>query len=300
MFLYFIYIDPDSFDFTKFSGFLQVYEVLKLATMNLNIFLNTYVEMVVSVRRLNSFLDAPELTPQKRKLERNDGFRAGDVVIEVRDGNFKWGEIEKDQNGAKKAAGGTKNPKNQKNPKKKKNKAKVESEPQETEFEFGDTINKHEQSQQVGGMDSQFIPETGGSGTSPESGFRLKNLNFSIKRGEMVFVVGKSSAGKSSLLYSILGEMTNLTPEKTRVESKGKIMLLGQDPWTIGDTAKANILLGAEYDEDRLEDSIRMAQMEHDIQFLTNGLETILGDTGHTVSGGQRARLGLARCFYQQ
>jgi ABC-type transport system involved in cytochrome bd biosynthesis fused ATPase/permease subunit len=111
--------------------------------------------------------------------------------------------------------------------------------------------------------------------------------------------MGKSSAGKSSLLYAILGEMEKIS-KSTRIVRNGKTTFMGQSQWTIGDTIKENILMGRREDNLRLEKVIKMAQMERDVDCMPLGMETMVGDTGHTISGGQRARLALARSFYQE
>lgn len=131
-----------------------------------------------------------------------------------------------------------------------------------------------------------------------ENSFRLRNLNLSIMRGEKIAVVGKSSSGKSSLLYSMLGEMIPLNPMEMVVN--GKVSYLSQERWIIGDTIRENITLGKEYDEDLMQRSLDNSQMLEDMLSFEKGLDTVLGDSGDTVSGGQRARIALARCFYQE
>jgi ATP-binding cassette, subfamily C (CFTR/MRP), member 1 len=70
-------------------------------------------------------------------------------------------------------------------------------------------------------------------------------MNFSIKRGEFVAIIGGIGAGKSSLLYSLLGEMKfkeNLT--KPRIAVNGSLSLVTQKPWIVNDTVKNNIVFG--------------------------------------------------------
>ena len=73
----------------------------------------------------------------------------------------------------------------------------------------------------------------------------LLDMNFSIKRGEFVAIIGGIGAGKSSLLYSLLGEMKfkeNLT--KPRIAVNGSLSLVTQKPWIVNDTVKNNIVFG--------------------------------------------------------
>ena len=63
---------------------------------------------------------------------------------------------------------------------------------------------------------------------------------------------------------------------------------------------KENILIGKEYNEARLRTCIRMSQFEHDLGLMTDDVDTLIGENGITLSGGQRTRLALARCIYQE
>lgn len=139
--------------------------------------------------------------------------------------------------------------------------------------------------------------------------FFLTDINLSIKKGERIAVIGKSCSGKSSLLYSILGEMIpidkpsedmNTTGVKTEVTTNGKVVFMSQQRWIIGDTIRENITLGKEYDEELMQKALEASQFVVDLLGMEHGLDTVLGDSGDTVSGGQRARIALARCFYQE
>ena len=129
--------------------------------------------------------------------------------------------------------------------------------------------------------------------------FQLKNINLKIFKGDKIAIIGKSNSGKSSLLYSLLGEMLP-TDGSSRIKRTGKVALLTQQRWLIGDTIKENILLGEKYNEEMMVRALKASQLVKDLEFLTNGIETVLSDNGDTVSGGQRARIALARCFYQK
>jgi ABC-type multidrug transport system fused ATPase/permease subunit len=130
--------------------------------------------------------------------------------------------------------------------------------------------------------------------------FLVTGVNIEIKKGHKVIVMGKSSSGKSSLLYSMLGEMIPMFPEgSVEVKHRGKIAFLDQNRWLIGDTVRENITLGLPFDLERMDRAIAAAQMTRDVKLLGNGLDTMISDQGDNISGGQKARIGLARCFYQ-
>ena len=72
-----------------------------------------------------------------------------------------------------------------------------------------------------------------------------------------------------------------------------------QDPWLFDGTVRQNILFGNEYDGQRYNDTIRLCSMEQDIASFQDGSNEMVGDRGTTLSGGQKARLNLARAIYR-
>ena len=72
-----------------------------------------------------------------------------------------------------------------------------------------------------------------------------------------------------------------------------------QDPWLFDGTVRQNILFGNEYDDQRYNDTIQLCNMEQDIASFQNGSNEMVGDRGTTLSGGQKARLNLARAIYR-
>ena len=135
-------------------------------------------------------------------------------------------------------------------------------------------------------------------------GFQLKNINFEAKKGSLTMIVGKIGSGKYSLLYALLDEM-NVDYSKTDSSSrptrkiKGSVAYLGQKPWIMNATVKENILLGRQYDEEFFQKCLRYSALEDDLTHWDKGIEHVVGDAGVALSGGQKARLALARCLYQ-
>ena len=72
-----------------------------------------------------------------------------------------------------------------------------------------------------------------------------------------------------------------------------------QDPWLFDGTVRQNILFGNEYDDQRYNDTIKLCSMEQDIASFQDGSNEMVGDRGTTLSGGQKARLNLARAIYR-
>ncbi|CAF3899112.1 unnamed protein product [Rotaria sordida] len=125
----------------------------------------------------------------------------------------------------------------------------------------------------------------------------LSNLNLKIKHGTLVGVKGAIGAGKSTLLAAILGE-TNLIGGKLRryVDS---IFYAPQMAWMFADTIRANILLGKPMDEERYKNVIKACCLDIDLKnFGEVGDLLMIGDKGINLSGGQKARISLARALY--
>lgn len=131
-----------------------------------------------------------------------------------------------------------------------------------------------------------------------EDTFKLKDLNIKIKKGTLTFIIGKIGSGKSTLIHSILNE--------TKKTNSGQIKLYGnsisfcsQHPWIFNATLKENILFNKEYDEERYLKVIKVCALEDDLKLLLNGDQTEIGENGINLSGGQQARVSLARAVYR-
>uniref|UniRef100_A0A8C8ZXR7 Multidrug resistance-associated protein 4 n=1 Tax=Prolemur simus TaxID=1328070 RepID=A0A8C8ZXR7_PROSS len=124
----------------------------------------------------------------------------------------------------------------------------------------------------------------------------LQGLSFTVRPGELLAVVGPVGAGKSSLLSAVLGE---LPPKQGLVSVHGKIAYVSQQPWVFSGTVRSNILFGKKYEKERYEKVIKACALKKDLQLLEDGDLTVIGDRGTTLSGGQKARVNLARAVYQ-
>ncbi|KAM8861051.1 cystic fibrosis transmembrane conductance regulator isoform 3-T3 [Synchiropus picturatus] len=124
----------------------------------------------------------------------------------------------------------------------------------------------------------------------------LKNISLYLENGKMLAVAGSTGAGKSSLLMMILGE---LVPSDGKIRHSGRISFSSQTSWIMPGTIRDNILFGLTYDEFRYTSIIKACQLEEDLALLPENDKTLLVEGGVTLSGGQRARLGLARAVYK-
>ncbi|XP_011877731.1 PREDICTED: probable multidrug resistance-associated protein lethal(2)03659 [Vollenhovia emeryi] len=123
----------------------------------------------------------------------------------------------------------------------------------------------------------------------------LKNINIKVRPGELIAVVGQVGAGKSSLLNVILKE---LRLQEGSIQVNGKIAYASQEPWLFAGSVRQNILFGRKMDQVRYDRVTKVCQLRRDFSLLPYGDKTIVGERGISLSGGQRARINLARAVY--
>ncbi|XP_030072284.1 cystic fibrosis transmembrane conductance regulator [Microcaecilia unicolor] len=124
----------------------------------------------------------------------------------------------------------------------------------------------------------------------------LQDLSFKIEKGQLLAVAGSTGAGKSSLLMMIMGE---LEPSVGKIRHSGRISYCPQIAWIMPGSIKENIIFGVSYDEYRYMSVIKACQLEEDIAKFPEKDDTVLGEGGIILSGGQRARISLARAIYK-
>ncbi|KAJ5411190.1 P-loop containing nucleoside triphosphate hydrolase protein [Penicillium crustosum] len=130
------------------------------------------------------------------------------------------------------------------------------------------------------------------------SAFRLDALTLQIPRGRLTGIYGASGAGKSTLIKGIVGECVAQPPLSVKVY--GSCALGRQDPWIMQGTVRDNILLGQPYEELRYRQVLRDCCLEDDLDTFPGSDQALVASNGATLSGGQRARISLARALYSQ
>ncbi|KAJ3358537.1 Multidrug resistance-associated protein 1 [Allomyces javanicus] len=123
----------------------------------------------------------------------------------------------------------------------------------------------------------------------------IDQLDFA--RGSVTAVVGRVGAGKTALLNAILGEVYQTSPAG-RVTVRGTVAYASQKAWILNASLRDNILFGLPYDEKKYRKIIEACALKRDLAMLVNGDQTLIGDKGINLSGGQRARLNCARALY--
>ncbi|GAA5928190.1 hypothetical protein JCM1841_003816 [Sporobolomyces salmonicolor] len=128
-----------------------------------------------------------------------------------------------------------------------------------------------------------------------KKGFKLRNVSVDFPLGKLTVVTGPTGAGKTSLLLSLLGELDILSGS---VELPSSVSYAAQQPWLESLTIQDNILFGYPLDDERYRATVQACALERDLEFLPEGDLTFTGERGVALSGGQRARLALARAIY--
>uniref|UniRef100_A0A7N8X5W2 ATP-binding cassette, sub-family C (CFTR/MRP), member 10 n=1 Tax=Mastacembelus armatus TaxID=205130 RepID=A0A7N8X5W2_9TELE len=122
--------------------------------------------------------------------------------------------------------------------------------------------------------------------------------DFCPLQGALVVVVGKVGCGKSSLLAALTGELNRLSGVVYAADREAGFGLASQEPWIQHASVRDNILFGKDYDFDFYQAVIEACALSDDLSVLPNGDKTEVGENGVTLSGGQKARLALARAVY--
>ena len=165
---------------------------------------------------------------------------------------------------------------------------------------------------------------------APATPFQLRRLNLALPTGKLTTIVGSVGSGKSSLLAALLGEMrlsegsvtvfasgssngssgegkhesTSGSSDSVAVSVAGpasgpqSIAYCSQLPWVLNATVKENIIFSSEFNSARYEAVLDACALRPDLAILPAGDATQVGDAGVTLSGGQKARIALARAIY--
>ena len=125
----------------------------------------------------------------------------------------------------------------------------------------------------------------------------VNNANFELKHDSMMVIVGKVGAGKTTLLYSFMEETRIITGTR---EIKGTIAYVEQEPFIFSATIKENIIFGKSFNSEMFETALKYSCFNEDLKEFKKGADTIIGERGINISGGQKARISLARAIYSE
>ncbi|RVE50388.1 hypothetical protein evm_004925 [Chilo suppressalis] len=124
----------------------------------------------------------------------------------------------------------------------------------------------------------------------------LKNLSIRVRPGKLCAIIGPVGSGKTSLLQLLLNE---LLPQSGSMTINGKVSYSCQESWMFPGTVRDNILFGTPYDATKYKEVCRVCCLVPDFKQFPYGDLSLVGERGVTLSGGQRARINLARAVYR-
>ena len=139
----------------------------------------------------------------------------------------------------------------------------------------------------------------------------LKNISFTVKKGETLAILGKTGSGKSTLL-SLISRMYDATEGQVKIDGKeisqlnlfdlrNSIGIVPQDAFLFSDSIKNNIKFGKENaTDDEVIAAAKSAVVHDNIEGFNKGYDTILGERGITLSGGQKQRVSIARAIIKK
>ncbi|KAL4237303.1 Multidrug resistance-associated protein 7 [Mactra antiquata] len=163
------------------------------------------------------------------------------------------------------------------------------------EFSWRDNVTGSLGRKRTSSQDTESDEEISKPGTT----LSLTNINMNVIKGQLIGVIGKVGSGKSSLLSCILGEMHRVRGHIRVSDLELGFALAAQEPWIQHATIRENILFGRQFNSRKYEKVLDACALEEDLKILPAGDRTEVGENGVTLSGGQKARLALARAVYQ-
>ena len=144
------------------------------------------------------------------------------------------------------------------------------------------------------GAEKIFLPY---KSTDPQQESLLQDIDFTMEKGSLTVLTGPVGSGKSTLLSAIAGEV----PDQNRaINYNGTVVYVPQIAWVFSGTIRENILFGEHYEESKYNRVIEACALTQDIEKFPDCDQTIVGERGVVLSGGQRARVSLARAVYAE
>ncbi|KAL9951145.1 hypothetical protein ACROYT_G043758 [Oculina patagonica] len=128
-----------------------------------------------------------------------------------------------------------------------------------------------------------------------ENEFILQDIEFATKSQSLTVITGPVGCGKSTVLSAIAGEVADISGT---IKFEGTLVYVPQTAWIFSGTIRENVLFGQPYDEPKYTRIIEACAITEDVQKFPDYDQTVVGERGEVLSGGQQVRVSLARAVY--
>lgn len=260
---------------------LSLFQILSLQMFFLPIALGTGIDMIIGLGRLQDLLQSEEVDPNAHEETKPLPDLDSNIAIKVENASFEWEDFEllDTQLQKEKEANETKT--------ERKKRLKKEAKLKKLKGENDDSNNNSniDEDNDQNDVDSKNVTTFS----------KFTDLNFEINKGDFVMITGPIGTGKTSLLNALAGSMNRTSG---RVQINGHL-LMGGYPWIQNATVKDNILFGSPFNKEKYEKILEVCSLEDDLKILPAGDRTEIGERGINLSGGQKARINLARAVYR-
>ncbi|KAG0047747.1 hypothetical protein BGZ83_007248 [Gryganskiella cystojenkinii] len=299
---------------------LTLFNVLRQTmTLYLPQALETLAEVRVSTKRIVDFLLLPELksiedepkspfplsdmmkdhrddsqltleleqikTSKAKAVDSRQDYEIPDVLVEMKDASFSWTiAIEEDNEILEMCS------------KERQKQTRVTSK------------EKNNQRRSSSPVDTAAVENNDSNTRSSPKKAILKNVTMTLRKDELLAIVGPVGSGKSSFCMALLKELPivsgSMVQANRQLSGSRNLQPLAmsysaQSPWIFAGSIRTNILFGSMFDQDRYDRVIKACELTRDLTLFPQGDATLIGEKGVTLSGGQRARVSLARAAYR-
>lgn len=313
------YISIQQYGLTAATAFTTValFNIMRFPFAFLPMGLLQYIQAKIALRRLGNYLHLPELRtyvldsnapPSEEEDFDYETFddtasKGEEGSITMKKCTFSWVDSDAMEEIKRRNSSNNKKQKKRSSKRGRKNERRSSSDTTTTNNSV-----KEEHMKRVNSIQSlaSMADSEGGGTESHTSPHTLRNISCHIPAGSLVAVVGPVGCGKSTFLSAILGEVepvddtskVYIPRSEDRKGSPGFVSYCAQTPWILNSTLKENILFGRPFDEERYNEVVHACALSSDLEILPAGDMTEIGERGINLSGGQKARVALARAMY--